>query len=158
LLGHPDGELADRRGLREQLVVEIRRHRPDVVVCPDPTAVLFGDGYVNHADHRAVGWAALDAVAPAAGLPHYFPDAGPPHRVATVLLSGTLEPDVWVDVAGAVDAKSAAVACHRSQAEGAGGEDRPGEWVAEVVRARLGEGGRAAGVRWAEGFRRVRLG
>ena len=52
----------------------VRTVRPDVVCCPDPTAVFFGDGYVNHRDHRVTGWATLDAVAPAAGNPHYFPE------------------------------------------------------------------------------------
>ena len=40
--------------------------RPEVVIGPDPTAVFFGDGYVNHVDHRTIGWTLLDAVAPAA--------------------------------------------------------------------------------------------
>ena len=79
-------------------------------MCPDPTAVFFGDAYVNHADHRAVGWATLDAVAPAAALPLYFPDLGPPHQVATVLLTGTLEPDAWVDVGDAVVQRSRSLA------------------------------------------------
>ena len=52
----------------------VRTVRPDVVLCPDPTAVFFGDGYFNHRDHRVTGWATLDAIAPAAGNPHYFPE------------------------------------------------------------------------------------
>jgi LmbE family N-acetylglucosaminyl deacetylase len=152
LLGHPDGALSGAAGLTAQLVGLVRRWKPSTVVCPDPTAVLFGDGYVNHADHRGVGWAALDAVAPAASLPLYFPDQGPPHEVGTMLLSGTLQPDVWVDVGGSVSAKSAAMRCHRSQL----GTEGPA-WVDDVVRGRLEEEGRRAGVRWAEGFRRVRL-
>ncbi|MGH9096565.1 MAG: PIG-L deacetylase family protein, partial [Acidimicrobiales bacterium] len=97
-LHYPDGELTDDLGLQRALVAAVRRIRPDVVLCPDPTAVFFGQDYFNHRDHRVTGWAVLDAVAPAAALPLYFPDAGPAHQVATVLLSGTLEPDVWVDI------------------------------------------------------------
>ena len=89
-LNYPDGELSDDAVLREALVAAVRRLRPEVVLCPDPTAVFFGQEYFNHRDHRVTGWAALDAVAPAASLPHYFPDAGPAHQVSTVLLSGTL--------------------------------------------------------------------
>ncbi|MGD9798092.1 MAG: PIG-L deacetylase family protein [Acidimicrobiia bacterium] len=152
-LGHPDGELGAVGGLREELVGVVRRWRPEVVVCPDPTAVLFGDAYVNHADHRAVGWATLDAVAPAASSPLYFPARGPAHQVATMLLSGTLEPDVWVDVAGSVEAKTAAMLCHRSQLDA-----DADEWLDDFVRVRLEEEGRRAGVRFAEAFRRVRLG
>ena len=86
-LNYPDGELTDDPVLRQALVSAIRRLRPEVVLCPDPTAVFFGQEYFNHRDHRVTGWAALDAVAPAASLPHYFPDAGPAHQVSTVLLT-----------------------------------------------------------------------
>src|SRR5213076_859219 len=47
-LDNPDGELEDDRDLRLQLVRCIRAVRPDVVLCPDPTAVFFGDAYINH--------------------------------------------------------------------------------------------------------------
>jgi LmbE family N-acetylglucosaminyl deacetylase len=96
-LNYPDGELADDPEFRRALVEAVRRFRPDVVLCPDPTAIFFGQEYFNHRDHRVVGLAALDAVAPAAALPHYFPEAGPAHQVSTVLLSGTLEPDVFAE-------------------------------------------------------------
>jgi LmbE family N-acetylglucosaminyl deacetylase len=152
LLGHPDGGLVDGDELREQLVAIVRRHRPDTVLCPDPTALLFGQQYVNHRDHRVTGLVTLDAVAPAAALPHYYPAAGPPHQVATVLLSGTLEPDVWVDVSVTIGLKAEAVACHRTQFP-------DGEaWAATAVRLAAEDAGRQAGVEYAEGFRRLRLG
>jgi LmbE family N-acetylglucosaminyl deacetylase len=151
-LGAPDGELEDEAWFREALVAAVRRVRPDVVLCPDPTAVFFGQDYFNHRDHRITGFAVLDAVAPAAAMPHYFPEAGPAHQVATVLLSGTLEPDVWVDITNTVDAKGEAVGCHRSQfPEG-------GEWAATAMRLAAEDAGRHAGVPCAEGFRRLRLG
>ena len=152
LLGHSDGELYDERALIGELVGHVRRLRPDVVVCPDPTAVFFGQHYFNHRDHRVVGWAALDAVSPAAAQPHYFPEAGPAHRVGTVLLSGTTAADVWVDVTTSLERKTRAVMCHRSQlAEGA-------EWFGAALRQRAEEDGRQVGVRFAESFRRLRLG
>ena len=147
-----DGELSNSAAVREAIVASIRRTRPDVVVCPDPTAVLFGDAYFNHADHRIAGWATLDAVSPAAGNPHYFPDAGPAHSVGVVLLSGTLEPNVWVDVGATLDTKVDALLCHVSQLEGTPGFFRT------VLEGRAEAEGRAAGVRYAEGFRRLRLG
>ncbi|HEY2999097.1 MAG TPA: PIG-L deacetylase family protein [Acidimicrobiales bacterium] len=152
LLGLPDGEAVNDLALRGRLVGLVRHHRPEVVVCPDPTAVFFGDSYVNHRDHREVGWAVLDAVAPAAASPLYFPDAGPPHQVGALLLSGSLEADAWVDVAGAVEAKIAAVACHESRV---GGDPA---LVAELLRARIAETGAQAGVDHAESFRRLRFG
>ncbi len=151
-LNYPDGELTDDPVLRQALVSAIRRLRPEVVLCPDPTAVFFGQEYFNHRDHRVTGWAALDAVAPAASLPHYFPDAGPAHQVSTVLLSGTLLPDVWVDISATVDIKGEAVGCHRSQfPDGV-------EWASTAVRLGAEDAGHQAGVAYAEGFRRLRLG
>lgn len=151
-LGWPDGELDDPAVLRRRLVRIVREVRPDVVVAPDPTAVFFGGTYVNHRDHRAVGWAVLDAVSPDAASPLYQPGEGEPHGVGLVLLSGTLEPDVVVDIAPVVDVKVAAVACHASQLAGAD-ED----FVREMVLDRaLAEGARA-GVGPAESFRRLAL-
>jgi LmbE family N-acetylglucosaminyl deacetylase len=151
-LGYPDGELTDDAVLREVLVAAVRRLRPDTVLCPDPTAVFFGQEYFNHRDHRAAGWAVLDAVSPAASLPQYFPDAGPAHQVSTVLLSGTLAPDVWVDISTTVEIKGEAVGCHRSQfPDGV-------EWASTAVRLGAEDAGRQAGVAYAEGFRRLRLG
>jgi LmbE family N-acetylglucosaminyl deacetylase len=69
-----------------------------------------------------------------------------------VLLSGTLEPDDWIDVSDTIETKAAAVECHRSQFAGQGG------WAGEAVRRRAAEEGRRAGVAYAEGFRRLSLG
>jgi LmbE family N-acetylglucosaminyl deacetylase len=101
ILGIPDGATTNSLALQEQLVAAIRSWRPEVVIAPDPKSVFFGDTYVNHHDHRELGWAALDACAPMAGSPRYFPDAGPAHAVPTMLLAGTLAPDCWVDGGGA---------------------------------------------------------
>ncbi len=151
LLSHLDGELENDLRLRGELVHLLRSLRPEVVVCPDPLAVFFGQEYYNHRDHRVVGWACLDSVAPAAALPLYFPESGPPHQVSTVYLSGTLEPDVWVDISSTLDIKAEAILSHRTQL----GETA--EWLRTAVRQRAEEAGRQAGVRHAEGFRRIRL-
>lgn len=152
VLGATDGELDERPGLRGELVGFIRSVRPDVVLGHDPTAVFFGQDYFNHRDHRVAGWALLDALSPSAVLPQYYPEAGRPHQVKVAYLSATLEPDVWVDISEVVERKVAAVECHRSQLAGDEG------WAGSVVRRRAEEEGRRAGVRYAEGFRRLRLG
>ena len=152
MLGLPDGEVTNDLALRGRLVGLVRRHRPDIVVCPDPTAVFFGDSYVNHRDHREVGWAVVDAVAPAAASPLYFPETGPPHQVAGLLLSGTFEPDVWVDISDSLELKVAAVQCHESRV---GGDPA---LVAELLRTRTAESGAQVGVSHAESFRRLRFG
>ena len=151
-LGVPDGELENTAELRSTLVGHIRALKPQVVIAPDPTAVFFGDSYVNHHDHRALGWAVLDACAPMAASPLYFPKAGPAHHVDTLLLAGTLEPDAWVDIGSHLDQKVAALRCHATQL----GDSA--DVVDDVVAARAAEEGAAAGVRYAEGFRRIRLG
>ena len=150
-LGYPDGEVDNTFELRAELVARIRTWKPDVVVSCDPTAVFFGNRYVNHHDHRGVGFAVLDACAPAAASPLYFPDAGPAHQVATVYLSGTLEPDTWEDITGTVDRKVEALRCHRSQV----GDDL--ELVGEVVRRRAASAGADAGLAHAESFRVLHL-
>lgn len=150
-LGHGDGTVGVSVDIRGAVVDVIRRVRPEVVVCPDPTAVLFGRHYVNHRDHREVGWAVLDAAAHEAGLPGYWPGEGEPHQPAELWLAGTLEADTWVDIATGIDAKAAALACHASQL------DEPGEWLRRMVERRAEADGRDAGVALAEGFRRLLL-
>jgi LmbE family N-acetylglucosaminyl deacetylase len=107
---------------------------------------------VSHVDHRTIGWATLDAVAPAAASPLYFPERGAPHQVGSLLLSGTLEPDVWVDISASIDAKIAALFAHRSQLA-ADADD----WLGDFVRHRAEEEGKRAGVALAESFRRIRF-
>jgi LmbE family N-acetylglucosaminyl deacetylase len=152
MLGFPDGELENTAHLRELLVERIRRHRPEVVMGPDPTAVFFGTSYVNHHDHRSVGFALLDSCAPASASPLYFPEAGPAHAVPRIFLSGTLEPDTWVDIEATLETKVAALLRHRTQL----GDDA--ELAGEVVRHRAAAAGRTAGLRAAEAFRTFRLG
>jgi len=147
----PDGEVTNSTELRARLVALIRRERPDVVLGPDPTATFFGGVYVNHRDHRETGWALLDAVAPAAGMPLYFPHEGEAHQVSWLLLSGTHEPDVAIDVASTIDVKVKAVLAHHSQT----GDDAEG--VSDVVRGRASQAGRPLGLAFAEAFRSVEL-
>src|SRR5207247_1699292 len=74
----------------------LRRSRPDVVVCGDPTARWYGNEYLNHPDHRAVASAVLDAVFPSAETRAVFPEllteGLEPHHVKEVLLTGAVPP------------------------------------------------------------------
>ena len=155
-LGYDDGELPDDRELRGAIVRCVRELRPEVVLCPDPTAVFFGDGYFNHHDHRVTGWATLDAIAPAAGNPHYFPEhigeGLAVHQVRAVYLSGTLEPNLWVDIGETLERKIDGLFCHASRLEDTG------EWFREFLRERAEQGGAGTTMRYAEPFRRITLG
>jgi LmbE family N-acetylglucosaminyl deacetylase len=155
-LDYPDGELPDDLDLRAAVVRRVRELRPEVVLCPDPTAVFFGDSYFNHRDHRVTGWATLDAVAPAAGNPHYFRDQIAEgldvHQIRAAYLSGTLEPNCWVDISDVLERKVDALFCHASQLT------ETGEWFRQFLRDRAEEAGREAGVPYAEGFRRLTFG
>ena len=152
-LDHGDGEIENTRELRSEIVRYVRELRPEVVLCPDPTQVFFGDRYYNHRDHRVTGWATLDSVLPAAGNPHYFPeqlgDGLEVHDVSAVYLSATFEVNCWVDISDTLDRKIEALFCHASQLTGTG------EWFREFLRGMAEEGGRIAGVPYAEGFRRL---
>ena len=149
-LSYPDGEIENDAALRARLIEIVRRRRPDALIAPDPTAIFFGDSYVNHRDHRQLGWAVLDTLVPAAS-PLYVPEAGPAHQVALVLLSGTLDADAWVDIDAVLATKVAAVSCHESRL---GGDP---ELIADLLEHRAAEEGQRAGVDHAEAFRRLRL-
>jgi LmbE family N-acetylglucosaminyl deacetylase len=155
-LGYHDGELPDDRELRRSITRYVRELRPNAVLCPDPTAVFFGDQYYNHRDHRVTGWATLDAIAPAAGNPKYFAnqlaDGLQVHQVQSVYLSGTLEPNCWIDISDTLERKIDALFCHASQLT------ETGEWFRQFLRDRAEEAGREAGVAYAEGFRRLSFG
>lgn len=153
-LGYPDGEVEPTLELRRDLVREIRRFKPDTVICFDPTRLLVGDGYINHPDHRAVGQAALDAVMPAAAMPLVFAELGKeglePHRVKEVLIASGPEPDTWVDISDTIELKLEALRQHVSQfPDGWGPVERTRERAAQI--------GAQVGVPYAEVFRRIVL-
>src|SRR5439155_9432650 len=104
-LGYEDGYVEDSHELRRDMIREIRRHRPDVVVGPDPSMFYFGQQYMNHPDHRRVGEAFLAAVNPGATtVPLYreelYDKGFEPHQVKAVLLSLTTNGDFTVDIEG----------------------------------------------------------
>ncbi|MFD6095612.1 PIG-L deacetylase family protein [Nocardiopsis flavescens] len=65
-LDFPDGTLEYGLPLRRALAEAIRRHRPEVVVSINFREHFAGGSGFNHADHRALGPALLDAVRDAA--------------------------------------------------------------------------------------------
>ncbi len=121
-LDFPDGSLEPTDALREPIVREIRRARPELLLTHDPATLWLRVGAVDrlgHSDHRAAGLAALDAVYPRAGLERFFPAhaaAGlAPWFVRELWLFDTTAPDHFV-ATGETDAvKRAALRAHESQ-------------------------------------------
>ena len=152
-LGEPDGMLEPTLALRKKLVREIRRFRPEVVICGDPTVVWVGDGYINHPDHRAAATAAVDAIFPAAGQPHLFEELEQEglkaHKPRKVYASGWLHADTWVSIDETMDVKIQALLAHKSQMEGWDPGPRIREWAAERAKGKE--------MQYAEGFRVVTL-
>jgi LmbE family N-acetylglucosaminyl deacetylase len=148
----PDGALANDLILREHLVREIRTFRPDAVLATDPTNLFPRDAGVNHTDHRAAGYAAVDAVYPAARNPMAFPwlarDGLASHRVRRLYLFWTNEPTVRVDISKTVARKLDALRAHESQIKDF---DRIEQWTREWS----GDMGKEIGVEAAEGFHLV---
>jgi LmbE family N-acetylglucosaminyl deacetylase len=152
-LHFPDGELQPTLELRKAVTREIRRYKPEVVVCGDPTVRFFGSEYMNHPDHRVAADVACDAVFPSAGTRLIFTDlleAGfEPHNVKRVYLSSTQQADTWVDIAETIDAKIEALRQHKSQL---------GDWDPADEMRKWAEGtGKEQGLQYAESYRVMKL-
>jgi len=119
-LDWPDGYLIPNLDIRRDVVRQIRRFKPDVLVTCDPETLFPRGSYrLNHPDHRYAGQIVLDAVFPAAGNDLYFPellDEGlEPHQPEEVWVSLTNEPNVIIDVTDTWETKINALKEHRSQ-------------------------------------------
>jgi LmbE family N-acetylglucosaminyl deacetylase len=154
-LGYPDGRVVVSLDLRRAIARVIRQVRPQRVVGSSPQRNLDSI-FASHPDHLAVGEATLCAVYPDARNPFAFPelaeDGLEAHTVDEVwLMSGTVDPDTFVDITDTFDRKVAALRAHVSQ-------NLDGDWLGPFVREWAERSARAAGLpegRLAEGFRRV---
>ena len=148
----PDGALVNDLVLREHLVREIRTFRPDAVLATDPTVIFYGDGGINHTDHREAGLAAVDAVYPAARNPMAFPALArsglAAHKVRRVYLFWPNEPNVRIDITTTLDRKIAALREHASQI-------KEPEKLAERMRSWATEEGEPIGVAAGEALRMI---
>jgi LmbE family N-acetylglucosaminyl deacetylase len=141
-LGHPDGSVEYGLGLRRDLTGALRRLRPHVVFGLNFDLTWGDAGGINHADHRAVGLALLDACRDAANR-WVFPGAGDPWKGtgAAYIAGGEEVASHFVDVSGSIDLGVASLREHRAYIEGLGREFDPDDFL----RQSTGYGGMAAG-------------
>lgn len=151
-LGYADGSLVPTIELRRDLTRLIRQLRPQRVVCGDPTAVFYGDEYINHPDHRAAAEAATYAVFPSAVTRPIFPEllaeGYEPHQVRELYISGAVQPNTHVDISATLERKIEALRCHVSQVD-----PGDGQWVRDWA----AETGKAAELAAAEAFLVMKL-
>ena len=150
-LRHPDGGLEDNREFRGQVIREIRRQRPDVVMCIDP----FRTRSHSHRDHRVSGQVTVDAVCTYTWRHLYMPehlakDGLEPHMVKEIYLWATEEPDTYNDISDTVELKVQTLNEHVSQFSDLEGH-------AAHVRSRAKETGEQGNLPYAEAFRVLRF-
>ncbi|MGA2504329.1 MAG: PIG-L deacetylase family protein [Anaerolineales bacterium] len=148
-LRYPDGVLEPTMALRHDLTRVIRQYKPEAVVTADPQGVFYGNGYINHPDHRAAAQAALYAVFPSSETRLIFTDllkvGLEPHKVKRLYVHGSEKSDTWVDIAKTIDIKISALRKHVSQL---------GDWDPEkMVREWAAEDGKDHGLEYAEAYK-----
>ena len=117
----PDGTVTGGIELRRAIAGVVRRRRPQMVLTLTFEAVLGAGGSVNHADHRAVGLATIDAVRDAANR-WVFPDVGAVWSgVQATYAFGASEPTHFVDVSDSMDAAVESLGAHQAYLDGLGG-------------------------------------
>jgi LmbE family N-acetylglucosaminyl deacetylase len=153
-LGHHDGLIEAGLPLRRDLAGALRRHRPDVVVTLNFDLTWGVGGGVNHADHRAVGIAALDACRDAANR-WLWPELGEPWQgITDAYVAAAAYPTHSVDVAATLDLGVASLREHKAYIEGLGREFDPDDFL----RTMAGYGGMVAGCEYALTLQRFKLG
>jgi LmbE family N-acetylglucosaminyl deacetylase len=153
-LDHADGVVEYGLLLRRDLAAAFRRLRPEVVITMSFDLTWGEAGPVNHADHRAVGLAVLDACRDAANG-WVFPDAGPRcDTIKDAYVMATGSPTHFVDVTATIDDGIASLREHRAYLDGLGRDFDPDEFLRNMA----GYVGLGAGVEYAVGVRRYPMG
>jgi LmbE family N-acetylglucosaminyl deacetylase len=153
-LGEPDGILEPSIEIRKRVVCEIRRFKPEVVICSDPSIIIASDTYINHPDHRAASTIALEAVFPAAGQPNLFEEIElehgyKAHKPRKVYVSAWEDASTFVNIEETFHIKVEALRAHKSQMDGWDPEPLIKEWAADYAKGKE--------MKYAEGFKVITL-
>jgi LmbE family N-acetylglucosaminyl deacetylase len=153
-LDHVDGVVEYGLPLRRDLAAAFRRLRPDVIITMSFDLTWGDEGPVNHADHRAVGLAVLDACRDAANE-WVFPEAGQRWSgIRDAFVSTSRDPTHFADVTASIDVGVASLREHRAYIDGLGRDFDPDQFLRDGA----GYIGLAAGCDYAVGFRRYPMG
>ena len=154
-LGYEDSMLEPTLELRRDIAREIRRHRPDVLICMNPVRSVDGEGYLGHPDHFASGEAALSAVFPSSRdrltFPELLREGLEPHKVKEVwmMFHGDTA-DKFVDVSAYMDTAVDALKQHQTQVSEEDAEVGMRQWRNST--------GQKVGFEFAEAFKVFQLG
>ncbi len=149
-LGYEDSMLEPTLELRRDIAREIRRHRPDVLICMNPVRSVDGEGYLGHPDHFASGEAALSAVFPSSRdrltFPELLREGLEPHKVKEVwmMFHGDTA-DKFVDVSAYMDTAVDALKQHQTQVSEEDAEVDMRQWRNST--------GKKVGFEFAEAFK-----
>lgn len=117
-LNYRDGSLVPTLELRKEIVREIRRAKPDRMVVQSPER-NWERIFASHPDHLAAGEAAIQAVYPDARNPYAFTDLKEsgfePWRVRELWITGSPQPNHFVDITETFSKKMDALKAHVSQ-------------------------------------------
>ena len=153
-LGYEDSMLEPTLDLRRDIAREIRRHRPDVLICMNPVRSVDGEGYLGHPDHFASGEAALSAVFPSSRdrltFPELLREGLEPHKVKEVwmMFHGDTA-DKFVDVSAYMDTAVDALKAHQTQVSEEDAEVDMRQWRNST--------GKKVGFEFAEAFKVFQL-
>ena len=134
----------------DKLVAVIRKAKPDFIITHGP------DDYMR--DHAAVGKLAF-AASFSASVPHYRTDLGEPTDVTPIFYMENAadvngEPEYYVDITDELETKLKMLSCHESQLVWL--RDHDGVDILENTRTYAAFRGMQCGVKYAEGFRRLK--
>ncbi len=152
-LGHSDGMVEYGLPLRRDIARSIRRHRPDVVITGNFREHWPG-GFLNQADHIAVGRAVVDAVRDAGNrwVFRELLDEGlaPWDDVRMVLVGGSPDGRHGVDVTDHFETGIRSLRAHAAYLAGLG--DGPMSDPTAFLTDIASEAGQQLGCRYAVGF------
>lgn len=152
-LRYPDQNIEETPSFRKQIVRQIRKFRPHLVITSDPYR-----RYIWHRDHRIVGRVVLDAVFPYARDIWAFPDmvkeGYTPHKVKEIWLWASEEKDINFrsDISQTFHLKLKALRCHKSQIKGTFSSEME-KWLC----SRAKNMAQKENFKLAEGFHRVEI-